>query len=483
MATTTARAAPAAREVPGPVGHPVIGNLLAFKNDTVGTLVEGFRTYGDIVRFRGLGPLFPNYLVVHPDHVSYVLKENAENYPRTPGVRRHWHALVGDGLICTEGELWRAQRKLAQPSFDPRRLQAFDGVIAEETAAMLERWDTAAEAGTTLDVAREMTRLALANVGRSLYSTDWREESAVIADAVEFTIQYTYKALTLPVAPSERLPIPEIRRFKSWRRRLEVIMERLIAQRRASGAEKDDLLGRLLSARDESGRPLSDYQLRSHLMTFMFGGHETVAIGMAWTWCLLSQHPEVRRKLETEIDEALNGAAPTFENTVDLDYLNRVINEALRLRPPVWLISRAPLQDDEIAGYPIPAGAQILVSPYVTHRHPAFWANPEGFDPDRWLPEQVAERPRNAWFPFSGGPHQCIGGYLGQMEMRIVIAQALQRFEPELVPGHPVVPRLGITMGFEHGLAMTVRRRPPLERKGSGRSAEQAVAAGAVRTA
>jgi len=200
-------------------------------------------------------------------------------------------------------------------------------------------------------------------------------------------------------------------------------------------------------------------------MTFMFGGHETVAVGLAWTFWLLSRHPEVLRRVQAEIDEGLNGQRPNFENTKPLTYLSRVISESLRIQPPVWLMSRMPTNDDEVGGFHIPAGSQVLISSYVSHRHTGFWENPEGFDPDRFTPERSEGRSKNAWFPFSGGPHQCIGGYFGLMEMPIVISRILQSYELDVVPGHKVVPRPGITLGFEHGLQMTLRRRQ--QRSGS----------------
>jgi cytochrome P450 len=466
----------AVREVPGPRGHPVLGSTLGFKNDILGTLMAGYREYGDIVKFRGVGPLFPIYLYAHPDYAMHALKDNAENYPRTPLVRSKWRMVVGDGLICIEGDFWRSQRKLAQPSFDPKLLQSFDGLIADETDALLERWEGHAERGDAIDVAREMVHLALANLGGAMFSTDWRSEALVMADAVEYTIGYAYKLLTQPIVLPENVPTPANKKFQEARRTLEQIMERMIARRRESGEEREDLLGKLLAARDaETGEGLSDYQIRSHLMTFMFGGHETVAVGMAWTFWLLSKHPEILRRLEAEVD-TLNGQRPTFENTRPLEYLTRVINESLRIRPPVWLMSRMPERDDEVGGYHIPAGSQILISSFVSHHHTDFWPNPEGFDPDRWLPEVVAERPRQAWFPFSGGPHQCIGGYFGLMEMQIVIARILQRYELELLPGHRVVPNPAITLGFKHGLRMTLRPRRPAERTETADRAEELAA-------
>jgi cytochrome P450 len=388
----------------------------------------------------------------------HVLKDNAANYPRTPHVRKSWRMLVGDGLICIEGAHWRTQRKIAQPSFDPKLLQRFDELIADETDAMLEQWERYEEHGDAFDVHHEMTKLAIANLGGAMFSADWRREAELMAGAIEYGIAHAYMTATQPFPP-ESVPIPPNRKFKEARRTLEEVMERVLERRRGLADQPDDLLGAFLIARDEQGQGLSHYQIRSHLMTFMFGGHETVAVGLAWTWWLLAQHPEVLRRLQAEIDEALHGERPTFENTRDLDYLTRVINESLRIKPPVWLMSRMNEADDEIGGYRIPAGSQVLVSSYVTHRHTDFWDNPEGFDPDRWLPERSERRPKHAWFPFSGGPHQCIGGYFGLMEMKIVIARIVQRYELALVPGHRVEAKPGFTLGFKHGLKMTLRRR------------------------
>jgi cytochrome P450 len=478
MATATATSAQAAPDPPGPHGHRVLGNTLSFKNDIVSTLMRGHRDYGDVVKFRGVGPLFPIYSVAHPDHAMHVLKDNAANYPRTPIVRKSWRMLVGEGLICIEGEHWRDQRKLAQPSFDPKLLQQFDELVVDETDAMLESWERLVEHGAPFDAHREMTKLAIANVGGAMFSADWRDIAEEMAEAIDYGIGHAYKAATQPMPP-ESVPIPPNRKFKHARRTLEEIMEGVIARRRGLAEQPDDLLGALLNARDANGNSLSQYQLRSHLMTFMFGGHETVAVGLAWTWWLLSTHPEAMRRIEVEVDGALGDARPTFENTKDLDYLTRVVSESLRIRPPVWLMSRMNDVDDEIGGYRIPAGSQVLVSSFVSHHHPGFWDNPEGFDPDRFLPERSEGRPRHAWFPFSGGPHQCIGGYFGLMEMKLVIARVLQRCELDVVPGHRVDYKPGFTLGFKHGLQMTARRRPASSRETDAGAQKAAEPAGA----
>lgn len=455
------RAAPVgAPTAPGPRGHPILGNTLGFKNDILNTLFDGWRSHGDIVRFRGVGPLFPVYLFVHPDYVMHALKDAHAIYPKTPLLNDKWRMVVGEGLICSKGEFWRRQRRLAQPSFDPKRLLTFDELIAEETATMLGNWERNAESGEPLEMAREMTTLALANLGGAMFSTDWRREAEVMADAVEEAIGHAYHQVESVVSLPENVPTPANKRFVASRRVLEQIMERMIDRRHASDEKPEDLLGTLMSARDpETGEGMTDGQVRNELMTFMFGGHETVAAGMAWTWYLLSKHPEVRRKIQEELDDVLDGRTPTKDEIWNLKYLGRVINESLRLYPPVSLISRTPIADDVVGGYRVPKGSMCLISAYISHRHPDFWDNPEGFDPDRWLPERSEGRPKNAWFPFSGGPRQCIGGYFGLIEMHIVIAMTLQRFSVDLFPGWPVVPRPGLTLGFKHGLNMTVTPR------------------------
>lgn len=460
-AIAEARVAP---PVPGAPGRAALRTTRGFKNDILATLVDGWRRHGDIVRFEGIGPLFPVHLFVHPDYVMHALKDAHDIYPKTPLINDKWRMVVGEGLICSQGELWQRQRRLTQPSFDPHRLKMFDGLIAEETGRMLEAWDGHARSEAVLDMGREMTHLALANLGGAMFSTDWRAAARRMAPAVERAIGHAYHQIESPFTLPERVPTPANVRFVRSRAALRDIMDRMIASRAALPEQPPDLLGALLTARDEqSGEPMGHQQVRAELMTFMFGGHETVAAGMAWTWYLLAKHPEAMRRARAEVDEVLDGRAPTKDDIPRLAYIGRVIKEALRLYPPVSLISRTPVRDDVVGGHLVPQGSMVLISAYVSHRHPDLWENPEGFDPDRWLPERSAGRPKNAWFPFSGGPRQCIGGFFGLIEMSLVIPMVLQRFELDLVPGHPVVPKVGITLGFRHGLRMTVRRRPDAE--------------------
>jgi len=413
----------AVKEAPGPYGNPILGNARGFQNDLLGTLIEGWRGYGDVVQFRGIGPLFPVYLLVHPDYVKYALQDNHRNFPKTPFINDKWRMVVGEGLICSVGDFWRRQRRLAQPAFHRQLINSFGVIMTDTTGDTLEAWQAHADKNEPLDMAVEMTHLALSILAQAIFSANWRREAEIMAPAVEVAIGHAYHQLEAFVSLPENIPTPANRRFKQARATLDEIIYRLIAERHQTKDAPRDLVAMLMEARDEeTGERMSDEQVRNEIMTFMFGGHETVASGLAWSLYLLSKHTEVMRQVQEEVDRVLGGRVPTVDDLPKLTYLTMVVEESLRLYPPVSLISRTPLEDDEIGGYRIPAGSMVLMSSYITHRHPAIWDNPEGFDPERFSPERSAGRPRHAWLPFSAGPRKCIGDYFGVMELQLVIA-------------------------------------------------------------
>ncbi|MEU1664919.1 cytochrome P450 [Streptomyces sparsogenes] len=448
------------RRAPGPKGEPVLGNARAFQSDILQALQRGRREYGDVVRFEGIGPLFPVFFVGHPDGIKEILQDKHRNFPKTPFVSDRWRALVGDGLICSEGELWRRQRRLCQPAFHRRLITSFATGMTEVTAELLDRWEDAARACREVDVTLDMTRLALSVLGGALFGANWRQDSEVMAHAVEVAIGEAYKKFGKFVSLPESVPTPANLRFARARKQLDRIIYRVIEDRRGDrGPHPDDLLEALMTATEDDGSGMTVEQVRNEVMTFMFGGHETVASGLTWALYLLSRHPEVAARLEAEVDEVLGGRVPGVEDLPRLPYADRVVRESLRLYPPVSLISRTPLEDDTVLGYDIPKGSMVLLSSYVTHRHPDFWPNPEGFDPDRWIPLGEQGPHRYAWWPFSGGPRKCIGDVFGLQEMKLVLAMMAQRVRIRLAPGHPVVPRPGITLGQEHGVIATVALR------------------------
>jgi len=438
---------------------PLLGNAPSFQRDLIQTLLDGRREHGDVVRFDGAGPLFPVYLVAHPDGVKRVLQDNCHNYPKTPFVNDRWRAVVGNGLICSEGTFWRSQRRLVQPAFHRHLVARFGELMVDSTDELLRRWESSAATGAEVDLTEDMTRLALSVLGRALFAAEWSRDADTMAHAVHATIGDAYRRFGQVVSIPERVPTPANRRFARARGQLDTIIYRVIDERvRQEGPHPQDLLEALLTATD-GGSSMSREQVRNEVMTFMFGGHETVASGLTWALTLLSRHPEVARGMAAEIDRALGGRTPTVEDLPSLPGVERVVKESLRLFPPVWLFSRTPLEADIVGGHRIPGGAMVLLSPFVTHRHPAAWPNPEGFDPDRWLPEHSQGRHRFAWFPFSGGPRKCIGDQFGLQEMQLAITMIVQRFRVDLVAGHPVTPQPGITLGQQHGVIATVARR------------------------
>jgi cytochrome P450 len=419
--------------------------------------MDGWRQYGDVVYFRVAGP---NFLVSHPDHIEYLLLKNHRGYPHAEFQNENWRTIVGEGLVVSDGDFWLRQRRLVQPAFHRQRLAAFGTMMADTTAEMLEQWQPAVEEGKPLDLRMEMMRLTLTILAKAMFSTNVAPEAEAIGLAVSEELEYANMRLLSPVNLPENLPTPANRRFLEARRSMDAIVYRLIAERRKSGEDAGDLLSMLLQARDEeSGEGMNDKQLRDEVTMMFVAGHESTALALAWTWYLLSMHPTEAQRLHAEVDEVLGGRLPGFEDIPKLRFTTRVIEEALRLYPPFWAVLRSPREGGEIGGYQIPKGALVFISPYVTHRHPAFWDDPEGFDPDRFLPERSEGRHRYAYLPFGAGPRKCIGEAFAMMEMQLVVAAVAQRYRLDLVPGHPIVMQPGLSLRPRYGMQMVLKPR------------------------
>jgi cytochrome P450 len=280
-----------------------------------------------------------------------------------------------------------------------------------------------------------------------------------VEPAVGVALAHTNRRLTSPVDP-QLLPLASTRQFNKAMADLDAIVYKLIAERRKSTEDHGDLLGMLLQAKDpESGESFDDRQVRDEVMGFLIAGHETVSAALTWTWYLLTQNPESWRRLEAETESVLNGRTPVLEDVPKLVYTRMVLDEAMRLYPPIFVLMRSPQQDDEIGGYHIPAKSNVVICPYVTHRHPDFWENPEGFDPERFSPERSEGRHRTAYLPFATGPRKCIGDTFALLEMQLAVAMAVQRFRLSLVPAHPMVPQPAISLRPRDGLMMKIARR------------------------
>src|SRR5205085_2946936 len=396
---------------------PIVGHLMEFRRDPLGFLLSAAQAYGDLVHFK-FGPQ-DIFFINHPDTVRDVLVTNNRNFTKSRALAMA-KRFLGEGLLTSEGEYHRRQRRLAQPAFHHKRIQAYANVMAEYGARQRQRWQD----GQTLDIAQEMMGLTLAIVGKTLFDADVEGEARAIGGALT-EIMHMFDRITTPFPwLLEMLPLPSNFRFARARARLDETIYRIINERRAAGEDRGDLLSMLLLATDTEGdgTGMSDQQLRDEAMTIFLAGHETTANALTWTWYLLSQHPEVETRLHEEIDAVLEGRAVTVEDVPRLCYTEMVLTESIRLYPPAWAIGRLALKDYEIGDYLIPAKSLVLLSPYVTHRDARFFPEPERFDPERWTVEARDARPQFSYFPFGGGPRRCIGKGFAWLEGLLLIA-------------------------------------------------------------
>ncbi len=441
---------------PGPKGLPVVGNLFAYSRDPLGFLSRCSREYGDVVRLGFPGP--PAYLISHPDGVEYVLVKNNKNFVRDRYTRAEL-AILGNGLLVNEGDSWRRQRRLAQPAFHRRRVEAFGETMVSFTERMLDGWQD----GDILDVHAEMMRLTLEIVAKTLFDTDISREAEGVGRSMEAIMARSSdqgSSVFLRMLP-DSVPTPGNLAYRRATRRLDGIIDALVEERRRSGADAGDLLSMLLHAEDEDGRGMSDRQLRDEAMTIILAGHETTAIALSWTWHLLGTHPEVEARLLAELEEVLGGRAPTVEDMPRLRYADAVIKESMRLYPPAWAVGREAVGDCEIGGYHVPAGAQLFISQYVVQRDGRFFDDPGSFDPERWTDGRTEDLPPYAYFPFGGGPRMCIGSGFAKMEAMLLLATVAQRFGLEPVSGRNPVAQPSITLRPRDGIRTRLHERRP----------------------
>jgi cytochrome P450 len=439
---------------PGPAGYPLLGILPYLRRNPLQFLTNAARQYGDVVCLR-LGPR-QAYFLSHPDHIAYVLQTNHRNYRKSSMVEA-LRPFLGTGLATSDGDLWRRQRRLIQPAFHRQQIANLMTTVIEATAACLDRWHARASPSAPLDIVHEMMHLTGTIIVKALFGSTLRDPEGTILDDFQVVTHYSLQRILAWTAWSAHVPTIKRRRYRHALRRLEETVWDIIDARRRSSASPDDLLSMLLGACDpETGGQMSNQQLRDEIMTMFFAGHETTGLALTWMWYLLARHPEVAVSVRGELATVLQGRAPTVQDLPNLRYTRMVIHETLRLYPPSWILSRAPIADDVIGGYHVPAHTTVLFSQYVTHRHPGFWVHPDQFAPERFAPECLADRPRFAYFPFSGGPRQCIGEPLALMEIHCILAMIAQRHHLALLPGHQVTPAAVLTLQPRGGLPMTL---------------------------
>lgn len=439
---------------PGPRRTFPLSGLFAYRKGPLPFFQNLAAQYGDISYFK-LGPQAAFFLN-HPDYIKDVLVTNHHHFHKGLALQRA-KRLLGEGLLTSEGDFYRRQRRLAQPAFHRARIASYAEVMTDYASQTRAGWRD----GDTLDMSEEMMRLTLGIVGKTLFDADVVSEAQEVGEAMTVVMDL-FNTITLPFFELlQKLPLPQLRRFDHAKARLDAIIYRLIAERRCSGEDRGDLLSMLLLAQDTEGDggQMSDAQLRDELMTIFLAGHETTANALTWTWYLLSQNPEVEAKLHAEIDRVLAGRLPTGEAVAQLKYTEMVLAESMRLYPPAWALGRLAIEEFKIAGYVVPKNSLVLMSQFVMHRDPRYFPEPLTFDPDRWTAAARDSRPQFSYFPFGGGPRRCIGEGFAWMEGVLLIAALAQQWQMRLVPDHPVALKPVITLRPKHGMRMTITRR------------------------
>jgi cytochrome P450 len=430
--------------------------LLALRRDPTGVFMSAAHRYGEIAYLK-IGPR-RGFLITNPRDIRHVLQDNARNYHKSP-LYDKLKAFLGNGLLTSEDDFWLRQRRIAQPAFHRQRIAALTSVMAEAAGETATAWEAIAARGEPVDVGDEMMRLTRTVVLRALFGANLGPFAAGIDDSWTVINEYIGESFW-SFGLADRLPTPKYRRFLAARDLLVRAVDHIISERRRNPADHADLLAMMLSARDEeTGESMTDEQLRVEVTTFLLAGQETTALALTWTWYLLSQHRAAQRRLEDELDTVLDRRIPEYADLVNLPYTRMVIDEALRLYPPAWGISRQAMGDDELGGYRLPRGWLAFVIPWVMHRLPTYWQNPEQFDPERFLPERSADRPKFVYLPFGAGPRQCIGNHFALIEANVILATLASRYRLRLAPSHRVEPWPLISLRPRYGMRMIIERR------------------------
>jgi len=474
MASTASAAAskPAPIRPPGPRGLPWFGTSFMASRDSTRTLARWAHDYGDIVFYRFMK--FPIYVLFHPQHVEKVLLGKT-----VKGITaRSNPELFGNGLLTSDGDFWRRQRRLSNPAFHRESIARYAEITVEEAAKLSESWKT----GETRNIHNDMMNVTLRIVLRSLFGTHLAEHMKIIEPALEAIMASSTGFNS--IAFFLRIPTPARKKHFLGVEKLNKVVYELIARGRdklknaeastqgtgaqagtaqaATGAPTGgpkDLLTLLLTARDDEGNSMSDQQLRDEVITILLAGHETTALNLSWSWYLLAEHPEVERRLHAELDTVLGGRLPSASDIPKLPYTDKIIRETLRLYPPAWRIFRQTEEAFQVGEYTLPAGSNIVLSQWVTQRDPRWFPEPDRFLPERWNEDATAKVPRFAYFPFGGGPRVCIGAGFAMMEATLLLATIAQRYRMHLAPNQRITPMPSITLRPRNGIRVKLEQR------------------------
>jgi cytochrome P450 len=424
------------------------------RGDSIGYLTRCAREYGDIVFFRFMA--VPACYVNRPDYIESVLVTQNNNFVKSKDYRA-MRRVLGNGLLLSEGDFWRRQRKLIQPAFHQARIAAYAEIMIGHAQRMLASWSD----GQKLDIHEAMMRLTLGIVAKTLFDADVSHEAEDVDAALTFLMGKFLRQAGLALLLPAWVPLPTSRLLKRAVGRLDKVIYRIIEERRASGQMSGDLLSEFLQVQDDEGIGMTDRQLHDEIMTLFLAGHETTANVLSWTWFLLGQNPDAEEKLIEELRRVLDGRVPTPADLPRLIYTDMVLRESMRLYPPVWVIGRRALAPFRLGEYELPADTNVLISQLIMHKDPRYFREPEQFDPDRWSAgdQRGVALPRFAYFPFGGGPRVCIGAGFAMMEAVLLLATIAQHFRMQIAPGQNVKTQQSVTLRPKNGIPVTLQRR------------------------
>jgi cytochrome P450 len=439
--------------LPGPKGLPLLGVSIRLVRDSLELLRSVAREYGDIVRIPVI--MGTRILLNRPDYIQQVLVFQPQKFHKSKLSKEATERLLGQGLLISEGDFWRRQRRLAQPAFHRQRINEYSSTMRECALAQIREW----RGGETRNVAQEMMELTLEAAVRTLFGTTLPGEAQHVGRAMTFLMRYSLSRARKPIQIPPSWPTPKNRRANREYAFLDSLVYRIISERKAQPGSnhRNDLLSLLMGAMDEDGSQMTPKQLRDETMTLFLAGHETTAITLSWTWYLLAKNPAAEARLHEELRGVLGGRPPEIADLSRLPYLHALIHEVLRLYPPAYILARVAIAPFRIGEYDFPAGETVLLSQYVMHRDPRYYDDAETFRPERWL-EGLADRlPPGAYFPFGDGPRRCIGQGFAMLEAALVIATIAQRFRFRPVPGRSAVPEPLVTLRPKQGIWMTLQ--------------------------
>jgi cytochrome P450 len=416
---------------------PLVGALPSLQRDPLAVLERATLELGPVTRLPF--PLLDGYVLGTPKLAHHVLVANVKNYAKQTRGYEMLRLVLGNGLVTSEGDFWKRQRRIAQPAFHRERLGGFGDVMVRAATEMMDRWVP----GEPLDFAAEMMRCTLRIVGETLLSTDVTREAEHVGAALTEALEHLIHRTLHPFSAPEWVPTSQNRAFKRALQELDRVVLGVIATRRAGGGARDDLLAMLMESKDpETGEGMTDAQLRDEVMTIFLAGHETTANALSWAAMLVAKAPHVEARL---LEELAQVGAPSMATLPRLTYAHDVVREAMRLYPPVWTLGRRVVEDDLVDGWLLPKGALVFVSPWALHRHPEYWPRPREFEPSRWAVEDP-RRQQGAYLPFSMGQRKCIGDTFAMVEAQLILVTVLRRFHLELVPGQTFEPEPVITL-------------------------------------